>query len=139
LSPGEAGYVTKRPTLEVTMTVIDYQDLPLAGRDMEWDGAAANKRLRSWAEAEDDPNDKYRKAFLWYEPADEDKFKGYKFQIADIVDGKLKAVPRGIISAAGIIQGARGGAKLPSKDVPAIKKHLARYYEKMGDEPPWER
>jgi hypothetical protein len=120
------------------MTAIDYQNLPLADRDREWDGAAANKRVRRWAGAEDDPNDKYRKAFLWYEPSEEDKFKGYKFQIADIVDGKLKAIPRGIISAAGVIQGARGGANLPSKDVPGIKRHLARYYEKMGDEPPWE-
>jgi hypothetical protein len=121
------------------MTAIDYQDLPLADRDMEWDGGTANKRVRSWAGAEEDPNDRYRKAFLWYEPSDEDKFKGYKFQIADIVDGNLKAIPRGIISAAGVIQGARGGAKLPSKDVPAIKRHLARYYEKMGDEPPWKK
>ncbi len=120
------------------MSVVDFQDLPLAGRDREWDGAAANKRVRKWAGAENDPNEKYLKAFLWHEPDDEDKFKGYKLQIADIVDGRLKAVPRGVMSAAGVLQGARGGANVPKKDLPAMRKHLARYYGKMGDDPPWE-
>jgi hypothetical protein len=122
----------------VTVAVVDYQNLPLADRDRKWDGAAANKRVRRWAGAEDAPNDRYRKAFLWYEPDDEDRFKGYKFQIADVVEGRLKAVPRAISSAAGVIQGARGGADLPARDVPAIKRHLARYYGKMGEGPPWE-
>jgi hypothetical protein len=122
----------------VTVAVVDYQNLPLADRDRAWDGGAANKRVRRWAGAEDEPNERYLKAFVWYDPDDKDKFKGYKFQIADIVDDKLKAVPRGIMSAAGVVQGARGGADLPSKDVPAIKRHLARYYDKMGDQPPWD-
>ena len=120
------------------MAVVDFQDLPLAERDREWDGDEANKRVRRWADAEDSPNAKYRKAFVWYEPDDEDKFKGYKFQIADIVDGKLKAVPRGIFQAAAVMQGARGGADLPKGDIPKVRKHLARYYDKLGDTPPWE-
>ena len=49
----------------------------------------------------------------------------------------LKAVPRAIIAAAGIIDGARGGAKIPRDDIPGIKAHLAKYYEKMGEQPPW--
>jgi hypothetical protein len=121
------------------MAVVEFQDLPLADRDREWDGAEANRRLRKWAGAEDGPNERYRKAFLWFDPDDADKFKGYKFQIADIVDGKPKAVPRAIISAAGVMQGARGGADLPKKDIDGVKRHLARYYEKMNDTPPWEQ
>lgn len=42
------------------MAVTSFQDLPLADRDHEWDGAAAEKRVRSWAGAEDGPNEKYR-------------------------------------------------------------------------------
>jgi hypothetical protein len=121
------------------MSVVDFQDLALADRDRAWDGDAANKRVREWAGAEDGPNERYRKAFVWYEPGDEDKYKGYKFQIADVVDGKLKAVPRGIISAAGVMQGARGGADLPHDDIDGVKRHLARYYKKMDDTPPWEQ
>lgn len=121
------------------MSVVEYQDLPLADRDREWSGDEANKRVREWAGAEDGPNDRYRKAFVWYDPENADKFKGYKFQIADVVDGNLKAVPRAIISAAGVMDGARGGANLPQDDIDGVKKHLARYYKKMGDTAPWER
>lgn len=120
------------------MSVVEFQDLPLADRERHWSGSEANRRVRAWAGAEDSPNDRYRTAFVWYDADDADKFKGYKFQIADIVDGKLEAVPRGIISAAGVMQGARGGADLPRDDIDGVKRHLARYYEKMGDTPPWE-
>ncbi len=121
------------------MSVVQFQDLPLAGREREWDGSTANKRVRDWADAQDEPNDRYRKAFVWYEAGAADKFKGYKLQIADIVDGKLKAIPRAIISAAGVMQGARGGADLPEDDIARVKRHLARYYDKMGDTPPWDK
>ena len=31
------------------MSVTAFQDLPLADRDREWDGDAAEKRVRDWA------------------------------------------------------------------------------------------
>lgn len=34
------------------MAVTAFQDHPLADRDREWDGAAAEKRVRRWAGAE---------------------------------------------------------------------------------------
>ena len=37
------------------MAVSAFQDYPLADRDREWDGAAAEKRIRAWAGAEDEP------------------------------------------------------------------------------------
>ncbi len=43
-----------------------FQDLPLAGRDRAWDGAAAEKRVRAWAGAQDEPNPKYRDARGWW-------------------------------------------------------------------------
>ena len=121
------------------MSVVTHPDLPLADQERKWDGSAANKRVRKWVVAEEDPNDKYRKAFVWYDADEKDKFKGYKLQIADVVDGKLKAVPRGIMAAAQVMQGARGAADLPKKDIDRIKSHLARYYEKMGETAPWDR
>jgi hypothetical protein len=39
------------------MCVTAFQDLPLADRDREWDGAAAEKRVRRWADAADEPNE----------------------------------------------------------------------------------
>jgi hypothetical protein len=120
------------------MSVVTFQDLPLAARDHRWDADAADKRVREWAGAEDEPNDRYRKAFVWYDADNKSNFGSYKLAIADIVDGRLKAVPRAIMSAAGVMQGARGGADLPRKDIARVKSHLARYYRKMNESPPWE-
>src|SRR4051794_5275168 len=44
------------------MAVTAFRDFPLGDRDASWDGAAAEKRVRKWADAEDGPNEKYRDA-----------------------------------------------------------------------------
>ncbi|WP_454050298.1 hypothetical protein [Cellulomonas sp. Marseille-Q8402] len=120
------------------MAVTAFQDLPLADRDREWDGAAAEKRVRAWAGAEDDPNEKYRDAHVWYDADAKQNFTAYKLLIADVVGGKLIAVPRGVFAAAAVMQGSRGGIDLPAKDVDRVKSHLAKYYAKLDDTPPWE-
>lgn len=121
------------------MAVTTFQDLPLADRDRAWDGDAADKRVRRWAGVADEPNEKYRKAHVWYDAEKKQNFTAYKMLIADIVDGKLMAVPRAIMAAGNVMEGARGGTDLPKDDIPKVKNHLKRYYRKMGDEPPWER
>ena len=120
------------------MAVTSFQDLPLADRDREWDGAAAEKRVREWAGAEDEPNEKYRDAHVWYDADSKDNFTAYKLLIADVVDGRLVAVPRGVMAAGGVMQGARGGVDIPSRDEDRVKSHLAKYYAKMDDAPPWD-
>ena len=121
------------------MAVTTFQDLPLADRESEWDGDQAEKRVREWADAQDEPNARYRDAHVWYDADARGNFTAYKLLIADVVDGRLRAVPRGVMAAAAVMQGARGGADLPKSDIPRIKGHLARYYAKMGEEAPWER
>jgi hypothetical protein len=121
------------------MAVTAFQDLPLADRDREWDGDAAEKRVRKWAGAEDKPNEKYRNAHVWYDSDKKDNFTAYKLLIADVIDGELKAVPRAVMAAAAIVDGARGGINIPAEDVDRVKNHLAKYYKKMGETPPWER
>jgi len=121
------------------MAVTAFQDLPLADRDREWDGDAAEKRVRKWAGVEDKPNEKYRNAHVWYDEDKKDNFTAYKQLIADVIDDKLKAVPRGVMAAGAIMEGARGGIDLPKDDIGAAKSHLAKYYKKMGETPPWER
>jgi len=120
------------------MTVTRFQNLPLADRDREWDGAAADKRVREWADAQESPNAAYRDTHVWYDGEEPDNFGSYKLLIADVVDGRPKAVPRAIMAAGGIMQGARGGVDLPENEIPRVKAHLARYYEKMNDTAPWE-
>jgi hypothetical protein len=95
--------------------------------------------VRRWAGVDDKPNAKYRDAHVWYDAEKKDQFGSYKLLIADVIDDELKAVPRAIMAAGAIMQGGRGGIDLPEKDIPRVKSHLAKYYKKMGDEPPWER
>jgi hypothetical protein len=121
-----------------TVTVPAFQDLPLADRDREWDGAAAEKRVREWAGAQDEPNAGYRDAHAWYDAEKKQNFTAYKLLIADVVDGRLVAVPRGVMAAAAVMQGSRGGVDLPEDDIQRVKHHLARYYAKMGETAPWD-
>jgi hypothetical protein len=95
--------------------------------------------VRAWASADERPNERYRDAHVWYDADDKDEFGAYKLLIADVVDGRLRAVPRAIMAAAGVVQGARGGVDLPERDVDRVRSHLAKYYAKMGDTAPWER
>jgi hypothetical protein len=131
--------VTTHPSeKEFAMSVTAFQDLPLADRDREWDGAAAEKRVRDWAGAADEPNQKYRDAHVWYDSEKKDNFTAYKLLIADVVGGELVAVPRGVFAAAAVMQGSRGGANLPEKDIDRVKSHLAKYYAKLDDTAPWD-
>ena len=121
------------------MAVTAFQDLPMADRDREWDGDAAERRVREWAGAEDGPNEKYRDAHVWYDAEKKENFTAYKLLIADVVDGRLVAVPRGVMAAGNVMQGSRGGVDLPEKDIDRVKSHLAKYYAKMDDRAPWEQ
>lgn len=101
-----------------------FQDLALAERDRAWDGGAAEKRVRKWAGAEEEPNQKYGDAHLWYDSEKKQNFTAYKMLVADVVNGKLVAVPRAIMAAAGVLDGARGGVNIrrrrhrPSQEPP---------------------
>lgn len=122
-------------------TVVPFQDLPLADMDRSWDADAAVARVRVWAGGPDkDEIDwaKYRKAFLWYDAKNPDNYTSYKLPIADVIKGRLYAIPRGIFAAAAALQGARGGVDLSEEDIERCKRHLEKYYKKMDRKPPWE-
>ena len=111
-----------------------FGNLPLGDRAKEWDATAADKRVREWAGGEDIDWTKYRKAFLWYDNEADDEYGSYKLQIADVIDGTLIAMPRGVFAAAGVVEGARGGVDIPSEDEAGVKRHIERYYAKMRTE-----
>ena len=121
------------------MAVTALGDLPLADRGQEWDGAAAEKRVPEVSGAQDEPNQKYCDAHVWYDAGSKGNFTAYKLLIADVIGGQLKAVPRGVMAAGNVMQGSRGGVDLPHADIGRVKSHLAKYYQKMGEEPPWDR
>lgn len=124
-------------------------DLPIADREHEWDADVADSRVRKWAggpEKEDIDWAKYRRAHFWYNPDMAEDFGGYKLGFADVIDGKLTAIPRGIFAVAAVLQGGRGGVAIPADDVDAVKARAARYYARMREQfdddgivPPWEK
>src|SRR4029078_1166499 len=113
------------------MSVTTFRDFPLADRDRSWDGDAAEKRVRKWAGAEDEPNEKYRDAHVWYDAGKEENVTASKLLIADVVGGKLVAVPRGVMAAAAVMQGSRGGVDLPESDVERVQSHPRQYHKTM--------
>ena len=120
------------------MSVVPYQNLPLADEGRRWDSSAAEKRVRRWAGADDGPNAKYRKAFVWFDGDNADNFGSYKLPIADVIGGKLTGVPRAILSAGAVVGGARGGVDIPAKEMGRVKAHLVRYYRRLERTPPWQ-
>ena len=130
-----------------------YADLPIL-RDREHSNQDEGTlwRIRKWASSDGSADkdkidwDKYARAFFWVDPDHKHDFGGYKLKFADVVQGKLVAVPRGVFSAAALIQGSRGGVDMPEADRAKVKAHIAHYYRKMaevfndrGIVPPWEK
>lgn len=120
------------------MTVISFQDLDLADKNTKWDSVSAEKRVREWANAQDKPNDKYRKAFMWFDNENKDNFTAYKLPYADVIDDKLLAVPSALHSIASILGGGRGSVNIPQEDKDKVKNQLDKYYKKMESESDFE-
>jgi hypothetical protein len=64
----------------------------MADRAREWDGDAAEKRVRKWAGAEDKPNQKYRDAHIWYDSDKKDNFTAYKLLFATTNNRHLRQI-----------------------------------------------
>ena len=119
--------------------------LPLGPRDQTWDASAADRAVRSWADAEDAPNAKYGQAFF-IKDGDGTNFGDYRLGFAQPVNGTLTANWGGITAVAGVLSGARGGVKgLSDAETAGVKSRVAGYYskaaKKYGDESikvPWQ-
>lgn len=114
-----------------------FHDLPVAPRDQEWDAEAAMARVKSFLESAEEPSESFRKAFLWSDAKNHEDFDGYKLLIADVIDGKLTAVPRAIFSAAAA--SAKGITNIPEDDRDAVVASIDSYYSKMDLESPFKK
>ena len=110
-------------------------DLPIAPRDTTWDAAAADKRVQEYAGGKDNMDwAKYGKAFFYVDETKKELLGSYKLQFADVIDGSLVAVPKGIFAVAGVLNGARGGVDIPDSDAMEIKDKVAAYYARLAKE-----
>ncbi len=107
------------------MALPSFQDLPLGKRDDEWDGDAAEGRVRKWAKAADGPTAKYRDAHVWYDAGNKHNFDSCKLLTADVVRGRLVAMPRGVMAAGRSCRVRAAASTSPSGTSP-------------GEEPPGE-
>ena len=119
---------------EVELGAVPFGDLPLAPEERPWDKRGASWRVRAWANGDDMDWAQYRKAFLWYDTADKSALGAYKLGFADIIDGELSAVWRGVAAAVGALHGARGGVDIPDADKARCLSHAKKYY-KAFDKP----
>lgn len=118
------------------------KSLPL-GPPSDWDGAGAEKRMRAWAgvdKAGAAPANwaKYGQGFFWH-AENASKLADFKLPFADVVDGSLKAMPRGIFAAAASVQGSRGqGPDIPPDQLAAVKSKISGYYRALKRRAPWD-
>lgn len=110
-------------------------DLPLAPREYGWSASAAERRVRAWATDGDEIDwARYRRAFFWYDEDNPERLDAYKLGFADVIDGELRAIPRGIFAVAAALMGARGGVDIPAGEVAGVKSRVERYYARMREE-----
>lgn len=112
--------------------------MPVAGADVEWDGSAAAQRVAEWAGV-DSPDAteadwaKYARAFLYQDDEADPMTKGaYKLGVADVTDGELTLIPRGVYAVAGALSGARGGADIPEAQQDRLKSAVRGLYERIA-------
>ncbi len=120
--------------------VVPYQDLPLGDEEESWDHDAALARVKEWAGGDELDWEKFKAAHVLWDDDDPERQGSYKLLIADVVDGELTAMPRGIFAAAVALQGGRAPVReFDDGDVEGAKKHLGRYYERLERTAPWDR
>lgn len=128
-------------SLTASVRTSGWSSMPIAEDTVAWDGDAAAGRVATWAgvDAADAPDSawsKYARAFLRKDDdADPNTRGAYGYGIADVVDGTLTIIPKGVFAAAAAVQGARGASA--GEDTAALKSVLSGIYERMDRTPPW--
>ena len=120
---------------EMEKTAHGKQDAPIADTNA-WDGAAAEKRLLAWAGGPDKDNvnwQKFGKGFLYHDPKNADNIGGYKYPVADIINGQFKISAAALSAAAGRINQSSG---IPSDELNSMKATLRSYYKDIGEDAP---
>jgi len=108
--------------------------LPIAPRDTNWDGSAAEGRICEYTGSTDAPSSNYRKFFMFFDQANADQFTAYKLPFADIINGKPHVIPAAISAIQGALSGARGGVDIPDADKQRIQDFVTAYQARIDGE-----
>lgn len=99
-----------------------------------WDGPMHEARLRL-----DEDEAYYRKAYAWQDPEGDPRTKAaYRFIHHEVApDGTIgPANTRACLTGIAVLNGARGGTKIPDADKLGVWRHLARHLEDADVEAP---
>lgn len=107
-------------------------NLPLSAQDAEWDAAAADTRVREWADATEEPNAAYGSAFFWTE-GEGATFDDFGLPFADVINGELTAVWAGVQEAAANV----GDNEDVKPSIEAYYAMAATQYDDDTIEVPW--
>lgn len=110
------------------------RDLPLAPEATSWAAGPALQRVKEWASDGEGNIDfgKYSDAFMWVDSEKQDLQGSYKFQFADIIDGRLMAVWHAIVAC----NGRLNQAEIPAADVDKVANMISHYYNRFGHDLP---
>ena len=106
--------------------------LPLQERVKFWEPDRALERVKSATGATEKPNDAFAKCFLYVDTNAPDDFASYKFLIADVDGGCLKANQSAVYAHVADVLGRRDDDEASDEVKAAVVPLLAAYYEKMG-------
>jgi hypothetical protein len=124
-------------------SVVPYKKYVLDS-DSPWRAAAAKGRVARWAGIDADDAGapawrKYSSAFtIWPGSGSDMTREGFKLPHHDIKDGDMITVKRGVVAAAAVLQGARGGVDSNDADISGARSHIGRHYKEWDGVPPWE-
>ena len=107
---------------------------PLASRSRGWDSDGAIQRVRNFTNSTESPSESYKQAFMYCDYENQDNFTAYKLPYLDVIDGRLKAVPKAIFAIASVLRGGRGGVNIPQEYRSRVERLVNRYYRKMSSE-----
>lgn len=125
---------TQSVSSDVTFAASGDTGLPLSERDRAWDAGEATGRVKKWASSDGsgDPDkidfDKLGRAYFWRDSAGDGgaAIGDFKLPFADVVDGKLTAVWRGVTAAAGRLS----QTDIPASGKDAVRAKIGAYYAK---------
>lgn len=113
-----------------SLGALPYADLPLAKLDRQWNSDDALQRVKEFTSSSEEPTAAFKEAFLYVEPGASDDLSSFKFLIADVIEGRLTAIPTAIFKAATELMRAKGDGIDPSVRE-ALQDHLDRYYARL--------
>lgn len=120
--------------LSLVASVIGSTTLPVASRDRAWDGGAAMNRVFDfYTDGDTVDTEGVARAFLYRDPDADPTTKGaYSLGFADVIDGELRIVPRGVAATAG----GRGvdAASIPDAEKTRIKSRVCSLYDQVRNE-----